>query len=231
MAIKELIERTGRWFSAKRSSLYEPVQRQNNIDSHPLSRRTEQKTEALQMIQNSFEQLVEKLGHINDHLDKQLEQNAAILKRMDELPHLLQNFPESLKNQKTVIESLIEQLKAQSLKNQQFAETIAKIPASTELQTSAIKEMAGQIAASAAVDNQIVEGMRKFNIITGRLNDNVAGQAESILQMSRTFSASDKYLKYVLNTQHKRFMWVFIAALGVSTFAIISLLIVIFLLK
>ena len=239
MAIKELILRTGRWFSAKRDGLYEPLQKQQSIDSpgsHStvIIRRNEQKTdriEALQMIQGSFEQLVEKLGGINEHLGKQVEQNAELLKRIDEIPQLLQNFPESMKNQKMVVDALVEQLKAQALKNQQFTEAVGKIPAAADAQTGAIKEMAGQIAASAAVDSQIVEGMRKFNNVTDKLKDNIEEQADSIAQMSRTFTASDRYLKYIVTTQHKRFMWVFIAALGVSTFAIIALLVVIFLLK
>ncbi|MEN6383674.1 MAG: hypothetical protein ABFD79_00590 [Phycisphaerales bacterium] len=240
MAIKELITRTSKWFAAKRNanSLYEPLQSGRSMgesNSTPgfISRReqTPDRTEALQMIQNSFEQLVQKLGNINDQLDRHVEQNAQMLKRIDEIPQLLQNFPESMKNQKMAVDALIEQLKSQALKNQQFTETISKIPAAAEVQTAAVKEMAGQIAASAAVDSQIVEGMRKFNIVTDKLNDNVHGQSESIEQMSKTFSASDRYLKYILNSQHKRFMWVFIAALGVSTFAIIALLIVIFVLK
>ncbi|HBG27516.1 MAG: hypothetical protein A2Y10_18205 [Planctomycetes bacterium GWF2_41_51] len=237
----ELITRTGKWFSGKRNGngLYEPMQQPQTIapqhaHSNLLAHRAESKTdrtEALQMIQSSFEQLVDKLGGINEHLGQQVEQNAQLLKRIDEIPHLLQNFPESMKNQRMVVDSLIEQLKAQALKNQQFTESVAKIPEAANQQTSAIKEMAGQIAASAAVDSQILEGMRKFNTITDKLKDNVEGQTDSIIQMSRTFSASDRYLKYILNTQHKRFMWVFIAALGVSTFAIITLLIVIFVLK
>ncbi|HAL44709.1 MAG: hypothetical protein A2Y12_03205 [Planctomycetes bacterium GWF2_42_9] len=241
MAIKELITRTTKWFSAKKKgNVYEHLQGpettelpKNFHNIIPLPRRTDlpERTEALQMIQNSFEQLVQKLGSINENLDRHVAQNAKLMQRIDEIPQLLQNLPEGMKNQKMVVESLIEQLKTQALKNQQFAETIAKIPAASETQTAAIKEMAGQIAASAAVDNQIVEGMRKFNTITDKLKDNVAEQAGSIEQMGKTFSASDRYLKYILNTQHKRFMWVFITAMGVCTFAIIALLIVIFVLK
>jgi hypothetical protein len=243
MAIKELLTRTSKWFSLKRNGkgLYEPLQQQptattesNSNLTNLISRRTEikpERTEALQMIQNSFEQLVQKLGTINEQLDRHVAQNAQMLQRIDEIPQLLHNFPESMKNQKMIIETLMEQLKAQALKNQQFTETVAKIPAASEIQTAAVKEMAGQIAAQAAVDSQVLEGMRKFNIVTDKLNENVHGQSASIEQMTKTFSASDRYLKYILNTQHKRFMWVFIAALGVSTLAIITLLIVIIVLK
>lgn len=241
MAIKELISRTTRWFASKKNDngLYEPLQGTQSKEStsnrsNIVPIRVEPKperTETLQMIQNSFEQLVTQLGGINDHLGRQFEQNSELLKRIDEIPQLLQNLPEGMKNQKFAVDSLVEQLRTQALKNQQFTETVAKIPAAAEEQTAAVKEMAGQVAAQAAVDTQILEGMRKFNTITDVLKDNVANQAQSINQMSRAFTASDQYLKYIINTQHKRFMWVFAAALAVCTFVIIALLIVIFLLK
>jgi hypothetical protein len=239
MAIRELITRTGRWLSGRRDNIYEPLRKSVPLDnpnnsSGVISRRNESaadRTEALQMIQTSFEHLVEQLGGINENIGRQIKQHEELIKRIDEIPQLLQNFPESMKNQRIIVDALVEQLKTQSLKNQQFTEAVEKIPVAAQKQTDAISDMAVQLAASAAVDAQLAEGFRRFNNITERLNDNVEGQTDSIIQMSKTFSASDRYLKYILNTQHKRFMWVFIAALSVSVFAIISLLVVIFLLK
>ncbi len=239
MAIRELITRTGRWLSGRRDNIYEPLRKSVPLDkpnnsSNVISRRNApaaDRTETLQMIQTSFEQLVEKLGGINENIGRQIKQHEELIKRIDEIPQLLQNFPESMKNQRIIVDALVEQLKTQSLKNQQFTEAVEKIPVAAQKQTDAISDMATQLAASAAVDAQLAEGFRRFNNITDRLSDNVEGQTDSITQMSKTFSASDRYLKYILNTQHKRFMWVFIAALSVSVFAIISLLVVIFLLK
>jgi len=238
MAIKELISKTGKWLSARKRSLYEPLRKTpspQKTDDIPgiIARRGEQseRTEAMAMIQNSFEQLVEKLGGINEHLDKQVEQNAELAHRIGELAPLLQNFPEGFKNQKAVIDSLVEQLKVQALKNQQFTEAVEKIPAAADKQTIAISEMSVQLAASADIDAQLAEGFRRFNTVTDKLNGNVEGQTDSIIQLSKTFSASDRYLKYILNTQHKRFMWVFISAMAVCAFAIAVLLIVIILLK
>jgi methyl-accepting chemotaxis protein len=238
MAIRELISRTGKWFSARKESLYEPLRRKSVSDktfnsAGAILRKNESidRVEAIQMLQRSFEQLVGKLGSINENIDRQIKQNEELIQRIDELPKFLQNFPESLKNQRIVIDTLVEQLKAQALKNQQFTETIEKIPAAAEKQTNAISEMSVQLAASADVDAQLAAGFSKFNSITDKLKDNVENQSDSIIQLSKTFSASDRYLKYILNTQHKRFMLVFIGALGVCTFAIVMLLIVIFLLK
>jgi len=235
MTIRELISKTGKWFSGRKESIYEPLRKESvsqetEVSSEIITHR-DGRTEALGMIQTSFEQLVEKLGGINENIGRQINQNEELTRRIDELPRFLQNFPEGLKNQKAVIDALVEQLKVQSLKNQQFAEAVEKIPAATEKQTNAISDMSVHLSASADIDAQLVEDFRRFNSITDKLKDNVEGQTDSIIQMSRTFSASDRYLKYILNTQHKRFMWVFIASLGVCVFAITTMLIVIFLLK
>jgi predicted nuclease with TOPRIM domain len=237
MAIRELISRTGKWLSGRKDSLYEPLRktpvsdRANNSSSISRMSGAVDRIEALQVIQHSFEQLVEKLGGINENIDRQIKQNEELIQRMAELPQFLQNFPESLKNQKAVIDAMMEQLKVGALKNQQFIETVEKIPAAAEKQTDALSDMAVQLAASADVDAQLAAGFARFNSITDKLKDNVENQTDSINQLSKTFSASDRYLKYILNAQHKRFMWVFISALGVCAFAIIMLMIVIFMLK
>jgi methyl-accepting chemotaxis protein len=239
MAIRELITRTGRWLSGRRNGLYEPLRNvslreESNGAMGTIARRNEpitDRTDALQMIQGSFEQLVEKLGGINDNIGRQIKQHEELIKRIDEIPQLLQNFPESMKNQRIVVDALVDQLKTQSLKNQQFVQAIEKIPEATDKQTNAISDMSVQLSASASVDAQLTENFRKFNNIIDKLKDNVDEQGDSINQLSRSFSASDRYMKYILNTQHKRFMWVFVTALGVSAFAIIAMLVVIFLLK
>lgn len=235
ITIKDLISRTGKWFSA-RKSLYEPLRKttsdrisessaMSRVDSHI------DRIEALNVIQHSFEQLVEKLGGINENIDRHIKQNEILIQRMTELPHLLQNFPDSLKNQKAVIDGLIEQLRVQAIKNQQFIETVEKIPAAAEKQTNTLSEMAVQLGACADVDAQLAAGFSKFNSITDKLKDNIDNQTQSINHLNKTFLASDRYLKYILNTQHKRFMWVFVVSLGICTFAIAMLIIVIFLLK
>jgi lipopolysaccharide/colanic/teichoic acid biosynthesis glycosyltransferase len=52
-------------------------------------------------------------------------------------------------------------------------------------------------------------------------------QTEGISQMNKTFAASDRYLKYIISRQHKRFMWVFVTAMSVCLLAIAALVIAI----
>jgi lipopolysaccharide/colanic/teichoic acid biosynthesis glycosyltransferase len=45
--------------------------------------------------------------------------------------------------------------------------------------------------------------------------------------MKKTFSASDRYLKYLVSKQNKRFVWIFWTAVGVCIFAIFALVVAI----
>jgi hypothetical protein len=41
--------------------------------------------------------------------------------------------------------------------------------------------------------------------------------------MSRTFAASDRYLKFIVSRQARQFMWVFYSALGICIAVIVIL--------
>jgi type IV secretory pathway VirB6-like protein len=98
-----------------------------------------------------------------------------------------------------------------------------KIPAETARQTDTLASIDNQLAAAASVDAQMSETFSKFSETLGKLNENTVGQTDSIMQMSKTFATSDRYLKYLMNVQNRRFMWLFLAAIGVCLLAIIIL--------
>ena len=59
----------------------------------------------------------------------------------------------------------------------------------------------------------MAEGFNKFRMTLDRLNQNTVSNTEGILQMSRTFAASDRYLKYVVTKLNKRYAWTLALAL------------------
>ena len=56
-----------------------------------------------------------------------------------------------------------------------------------------------------------------------KLDQSTLAQTDSIMQMSRTFATSDRYLKYIVSRQNKRFVWVFITAMGICVAVILIL--------
>jgi methyl-accepting chemotaxis protein len=181
------------------------------------------KTQTLEKLQAGFDTLIEKLQSINEHLSRQVAQQDELMRRIEQFPQLLEGFPGLLENQRRIIEQLLEQVKLAAAKDQQFIEAVGKIPAETARQTDALVDIDHQLAAAADIDVQMAEGFNKFNETLDKLNQSTVGQTDSIMQMSRTFAASDRYLKYIVSRQNKRFMWVFIAAISVCAAVVLIL--------
>ncbi len=182
-----------------------------------------EKHESLEKLQAGFNKLIEQLQGINEHLNRQVVQHEDLMGRMEKLPKLLESFPAVVENQKQITEHLLEQLKTAAIKNQQFIEVIGKIPTETAKQTDALVDIDHQLAAAADTDVQMAESFNKFNETLGKLNESSLGQTDSILQMSKTFTTSDRYLKYLMSRQNKRFMWIFITAIGVCVMVVLIL--------
>ena len=181
------------------------------------------KSESLEKLQAGFDKLIEQLRGINEHLNRQVTQNEDLMSRMDKLPNLLESFPGVVENQKQLTEQLFEQLKATVTKDQQFIDAVEKIPTETVKQTDCLVNIDHQLAAAADTDVQMAESLNEFNQTLDKLNQSTVGQTDSIMQMSRTFATSDRYLKYIMSRQRKSFMWVFMIAVSVCLAAILIL--------
>jgi hypothetical protein len=181
------------------------------------------KSESLEKLQLGFDRLIDELSGINDHLRRQVAQHEDLITRIDLLPKLLENFPSVVENQKVLTEQLIGQLKTNLLKDAQMLAAVEKIPAESARQTDALVNIDRQLAASADVDVQMTETFNKFNESLGKLNESTQGHTDGVAQMSRTFAASDRYLKFIVTRQTRQFMWVFYSALAVCVVVILVL--------
>ena len=251
MALKQLWTRIDRWWSAKNQRVVSVAVDENGLISEPdtgssdtppdqdkNTRDTEmvvKKVSAVERKDNTevlglaFNKLIDKLQGINEHLDKQISQHEELMQRIEKLPDLLQSLPDAVGNQRQVVDSLIEQLKTRALKDQQFTDTIDKIPSETAKQTNAVLEMNHKLSVATDIDAQMSENFNKFKDALTKLDADTVSQTEGIKQMNKTFVASDRYLKYIISRQNRRFMWIFMTALVVCTFSIISLIICILL--
>ncbi len=182
-----------------------------------------ERQESLQKLQEGFDKLVDQLQGINEHLSRQATQHEDLIGRIQQLPDLLENFPAVVENQKRITEQLLEQLKGAAAKNEQFVDAVEKIPIETAKQTDALVKIDHQLSAAADIDVQMTESFNNFNESLDKLNQSTIGQTDGIIQMSKTFAASDRYLKYIISRQNKRFMWIFIAAISVCVTAILIL--------
>ena len=249
MTLKEFWADTGRWLRAHKPSIGAGNQPEINDDGlisqndgsaeHPgdgaipagargnnVVVRTvppAERQESLQKLQEGFDKLVDQLQGINEHLSRQATQHENLMGRIEQLPELLESFPAVVENQKRITEQLLEQLKASAAKNEQFNDAVEKIPTETAKQTDALVNIDHQLSAAADIDVQMTESLNNFNESLDKLNQSTIGQTDGIIQMSKTFAASDRYLKYIISRQNKRFMWIFITAISVCVTVILIL--------
>jgi hypothetical protein len=181
------------------------------------------KQESIEKLHKGLGKLAEQLGEINEHLGRQVTQHEDLIGRIEQLPKLIESFPSVVESQKHLTEQLIEQLKAAAVKNEQFLDAVQKIPNETAKQTDALVDIDHQLAAAADTDVQMAESFNKFNQTMDKLNQSTLSQTDSIMQMSRTFATSDRYLKYIVSRQNKRFIWVFITSLSICLIVILIL--------
>lgn len=176
---------------------------------------------SIEKMQEGFNKLLEQLQGINAHLNEQIGQHRELMSRIEQLPGLLESFPAVVESQKQIIEELLGQLRAGSTKQQQFVDAVERIPDEIAKQGDSLVDIDHQLAAAAEADVQMAESFNKFNETLAKLNESATGQTESIEQMNKTFATSDRYLKYIISKQNRRFVWVFVAAVGVCVAVIL----------
>ncbi len=171
--------------------------------------------EPIEKLQEGFNRLVGQLEQINEHLNEQVAQHQELMGKVRQLPQVLECLPSAVENQKRLTAQLLDQLQSAATKDQQFLEVVGRIPTETARQTEALVSIDHQLAAAADTDVQMTQSFVKFRDTLDRLNNNTVSNTEGILQMSKTFATSDRYLKYVVNKLNKRYAWVFGIAMGV----------------
>ena len=184
---------------------------------------SQERREPLEKLQEGFNQLVDQLQQINEHLNEQLTQHEELMGRVRELPQALESLPAAVENQKVLTTQLLNQLRSTASKDQEFIDAVGRIPAETTRQTETLAGISRHLEASAETDVRLADSFMRFRNTLDRLNHNTVSNTEGIVQMSRTFAASDRYLKRVVTKLHRRFAWMLIGTIGVGVAVICAL--------
>jgi chromosome segregation ATPase len=211
--------------------------RQDDVSDRPnsyeqsLARKPIDKPQSLERLQEGFNRLIGQLEGINENLAQQAHQQQELIDKISQLPKVVESFPSAIANQQRMVEHLSEQMEAAVAANRQFVEAVKKIPDEAMRQTDALHSMNRQLSSLADTDMAMNENFANFNGAIEKLSSTTAGQTDSIIQMSHTFEASDRYLKHLVSQQNKRFTWIFFTAIGVCVFVILALITVIVFIK
>ncbi|MBN1796009.1 MAG: hypothetical protein JW804_04990 [Sedimentisphaerales bacterium] len=197
------------------------AQAEKNVLAKPVP--PSEKNVQLEKLQEGFNNLIGQLQSINTNLNEQVHHQQQLIERLDKLPQMFESFAPSILNQQKLTEQMINELKSASIKNHQFIEAVESIPIETGKQTDALENIDHQLAAAADSDAQMAQAFNRFHQSIDKLDQSTANQTDGIMQMSKTFAASDRYLKYIMTRDKKRMFWTFVISLSICIIAILSM--------
>jgi len=169
------------------------------------------KKSSAEMFNDAVEKLVEKLEGINDNLDRQVQQNQQLVQRMDGVPDMLATMPQAIEEQRQAFARVAELLVQKVDHDEKVAEDLAGIHE--------------KVAVSTEIQSKMGDNFSKFSDTLDRLDQDTVSQTEWLQQISRTFLASERYMKYTLAKQQTRFYWIFGISIGICFLAIVGLVI------
>lgn len=189
------------------------------------------KKDSAEIVGEAIHKLVGRLEEINASISLQTQQNIQLVDKMNQLPDLLSGLPQQAQEQRQILQDLSAELKAKAQNDHKMLETVAAMTEQTSEQTHKLGQIEEHLHAAERTDLQLCDNMSKVGQSLEKLDLNTVSQTEWIQQMSRAFTATDRYLKYTLAQQQRRFMWIFAVSMAVSVVAIVGLILGIVLLS
>jgi hypothetical protein len=176
-----------------------------------------------ELFSEAVTKLVDRLEQINASLSLQIQQNQRFVDRIDELPSMLKVLPEQADAQKKLAEELSSALKEQALRDEKLLQAVSAVGQNTSQQTLSLGKINETLGAASVGQARLENTFERFGETLDKLDVDTSVQTEWIGQMSRSFTAMDRYMKYMLDRQNSRLMWQFIILVGVALSAVIAL--------
>jgi chorismate mutase len=169
------------------------------------------KKNSAEIFNDAVEKLIDKLESINTNLDQQVQQNQHLVQRMEGLPDMLATMPKAVEEQRQAFARVAELLVQKVDRDEKVAEELAGIHE--------------KVAVATEIQSKMGDNFGKFSDTLDRLDQDTVSQTEWLQQISRTFLASERYMKYTLSKQQARFYWIFGVSIGICFLAIVGLVI------
>jgi uncharacterized coiled-coil DUF342 family protein len=200
-------------------------------DANAASSVVMKKKDSAEIVGEAIHKLVDRLEEINAGISLQTQQNIQLVDKINQLPDLLSSLPQQAQEQRQILQELSAELKTKSANDHKMQETIVAMTEQASEQTHKLGQIEEHLHVAERTDSRLCENMGKVSQSLEKLDSNTISQTEWIQQMSRAFTATDRYLKYTLAQQQRRLMWIFAVGMAVSVVAIAGLVLGIVLLS
>lgn len=207
--------------------LVDPESSKKTEESTALSK-SPKNDKQLTSLEEGFGRLVDVLESLNDNVVQQRRQSAEMTRHMEELNLSLRALPESSENQ-AAMKDLTEEMRNQSLRQQQLTESIKPLPDLSQTQIEKLSDIARQLEAAGETDIQLVESFHRTQQYMQGMETHATAQTSALRDLGAASAHHNQQLQEMLTRQNRKLIWCFavLTTLLVVAIAAISVLLLI----
>ncbi len=207
--------------------LVDPEADKNSDESTSLSKPPKNDRQS-PSLEEGFNRLVDVLESINDNVIQQRRHSADMTQRLEDMSQSLRALPESTESQ-AAMKDLTEEIRNQTLRQQQVAESVKSLPDLSQTQVDKLAEITRQLEASGDTEIQLVESFNRVQQTMQGMESHSTAQTSALRDLNAASAHHSQQLQEMLTRQNRKLIWCFavLAALVVVAIAAIAALLLI----
>ena len=126
------------------------------------------------------------------------------------------DLPDGVKRQSQALGTMASEIKGQSLRYQQFSETIKMLPQQGKEQVDKLSDIADTLGSS--LENQAlqIESFNKFDNTVQGILEGAQAQSASLANIGKMLEQNQMCVREMLERQSRRFVWLWVGLFGVA---------------
>lgn len=157
-------------------------------------------------------------GKLDDSFEQMVFKKEQPVEQKDKTEVLVEAFERLVDKLENINDTFNKQLD----RDEKIADILSQLPEHADKQTEALVDINRMLSDSAEVDSQLTENFTEFSNTLSKLNTSTVQQSDMLMQMNRTYAASDICLRDMINRQNTRFLWMFFTSVGICSIALIT---------
>jgi chromosome segregation ATPase len=185
----------------------------------PLTRRR-QREQALEKLQQGYEQVIGLVDSIHTHLQAQDERTRQIAEALTRLANTTGRIPDAAEAQSQQLATIASQLEASNDRARRWEKTLFDLPKLAEAQRETLSGIGQELQSARQSDDRMAGTLDGLRDAVHSLGESSAASTRRLESLQEAASQRDESLHHLMKEQNKRFIWLFVVTLILAAAAI-----------
>jgi len=189
-------------------------------ESGGLLARRRPREQAIEKLQEGYEQVVGLMGSIQAHLARQDQRTDQMALALTRLAETTSRLPEAAEQQCQQLGTIAAQLEASNDRARRWEQTLSELPQLAEAQRETLCSIGRELEASRESDTRISETLGGLRDAVHTLGECSSASSATLQELHEVASHRDETLQGLMREQNRRFVWLFVVTLVLAVAAI-----------